>query len=163
MCIWFWIWIMYPNLNLKWVHVSGFEFEMCIRDLKLKRVLYNFAKCLSNIPVFLWTYSRALAKLVSEDGWVDQCMGIGRIGMFDIIARTATKWRLNVEGTLPTDLNMRGVDDPEVLPKYYFRDDALLLFEIIEKYVSEVVNGNYGKFLFFISDFDDFPTIFQIV
>ncbi|XP_033639708.1 arachidonate 5-lipoxygenase-like [Asterias rubens] len=97
-------------------------------------------------PHFLYLIAinyRALAKLVSEDGWVDQCMGIGRIGMFDIIARTATKWRLNVEGTLPTDLNMRGVDDPEVLPKYYFRDDALLLFEIIEKYVSEVVNGNY--------------------
>ncbi|XP_038045097.1 uncharacterized protein LOC119719671 [Patiria miniata] len=97
-------------------------------------------------PHFLYLIAinyRALGKLVSEDGWVDQCMGIGRIGMFEIIVRTQPSWRLDVEGTLPADLENRGVDDPEALPKYYFRDDAILSFGAIQKYVTEVVNGTY--------------------
>jgi arachidonate 5-lipoxygenase len=99
-------------------------------------------------PHFLYLIAinyKALEKLVSKDGWVDQCMSIGRIGMFNIISRTRGNWRLDVEGTLPADLANRGVDDPEALPKYYFRDDALPLFEAIQKYVTEVVNGHYDN------------------
>ncbi|XP_033639815.1 arachidonate 5-lipoxygenase-like [Asterias rubens] len=97
-------------------------------------------------PHFLYVIainSLALMQLVSKGGWVDQSLTVGRIGMFAIIARAAPKWRLDVDGTLPADLRSRGVDDPEVLPKYYFRDDAILLYEAIRKYVTEVVDGHY--------------------
>ncbi|XP_071803746.1 polyunsaturated fatty acid 5-lipoxygenase-like isoform X2 [Asterias amurensis] len=97
-------------------------------------------------PHFLYVIainSLALKQIVSKGGWVDQAFTVGRIGMLAIIARAAPKWRLDVDGTLPADLRSRGVDDPEVLPKYYFRDDAILLYEAIRKYVTEVVDGHY--------------------
>ncbi|XP_033110246.1 arachidonate 5-lipoxygenase-like isoform X2 [Anneissia japonica] len=97
-------------------------------------------------PHFLYLIainSRALAKLVCEGGWVDKCMLIGRIGMFEIMKRCWSSWRLDVTGTLPKELESRGVDDPELLPNYYYRDDALLLWDAISKYVRTVVNAHY--------------------
>lgn len=97
-------------------------------------------------PHFLYLMainSRALEVLVSEGGWVDTCMSIGRVGMFNILKRVLPDWRLDVQGTLPNDLKARGVDDPEVLPNYHYRDDGLLLYDAILKYATKVVKGNY--------------------
>ena len=91
---------------------------------------------------------RALAKLVSPGGWVDKCMGIGRIGMFEIIRRTWARWSLDKEGCLLQDLKDRGVDDPEILPNYHYRDDALLVRKAIHDYVTAIVNHHYGMKLF---------------
>ncbi len=84
--------------------------------------------------------------LISEGGWTDQVMTIGHVGMMEIIRRVWPNWRLDVHGNLPNDLENRGVADPEVLPNYYYRDDALLLWSAIKKYVSAVVNGHYGNY-----------------
>ncbi|XP_071833002.1 polyunsaturated fatty acid 5-lipoxygenase-like [Apostichopus japonicus] len=97
-------------------------------------------------PHFLYLMainSRALEVLVSEGGWVDTCMSIGRTGMFNILKRVLPNWRLDVQGTLPNDLKNRGVEDPEVLPNYHYRDDALLLYDVICKYATTVVKGTY--------------------
>ncbi|XP_071948707.1 allene oxide synthase-lipoxygenase protein-like [Antedon mediterranea] len=99
-------------------------------------------------PHFLYLIainSRGLGKLVSKDGWVDRCMLIGRVGMFEIIKRSWESWRLDVNGTLPKELESRGVLDPELLPNYHYRDDALLLWNAILKYVSAVVSAHYDK------------------
>ncbi|XP_071482806.1 arachidonate 12-lipoxygenase, 12R-type-like, partial [Diadema antillarum] len=97
-------------------------------------------------PHFLYLIAintRALAKLVSEGGWVDRCMGIGRIGMFEIIKRTWARWSLDREGSLLADLEHRGVADPEVLPNYHYRDDALLVRKALHDYVSSIVKHYY--------------------
>ena len=39
------------------------------------------------------------------------------------------------------------LDDPKVLPGYHFRDDAILLYEAINKYVKAYVGLYYGKFV----------------
>ncbi|XP_070576107.1 allene oxide synthase-lipoxygenase protein-like [Ptychodera flava] len=52
-------------------------------------------------------------------------------------------WRIDLKGDIVNDLQSRGVDDPEVLPNYPYRDDALLTYKAIETYVGKVVNGNY--------------------
>ncbi|XP_070566146.1 polyunsaturated fatty acid 5-lipoxygenase-like [Ptychodera flava] len=99
-------------------------------------------------PHFLYLIainSLALAKLVAPGGWVDKCMTVGRTGMFGIMARMFTKWRLDVQGTLPADLSQRGVSDPEALPNYHYRDDALLLYEATKKYVTAVVTSHYDN------------------
>ena len=38
--------------------------------------------------------------------------------------------------------------DPSVLPDYPYRDDGLLLYEAIYRYVSSVIEARYGRWLF---------------
>ncbi|XP_033743197.1 allene oxide synthase-lipoxygenase protein-like [Pecten maximus] len=89
--------------------------------------------------------TRALGKLVSPGGWVDKAMSIGRLGMFEIVRRETSKWRMDVEGTLPKDLESRGVLDENVLPGYYYREDALPLYSIIRKYVGDYLALYYDS------------------
>eukprot|EP00057_Strongylocentrotus_purpuratus_P032934 XP_789433.2 PREDICTED: arachidonate 5-lipoxygenase [Strongylocentrotus purpuratus] len=98
--------------------------------------------------------TRALAKLVSEGGWVDQCMAIGRIGMFEIIRRSWDRWSLEKQGSLEKDLADRGVDDPEVLPNYHYRDDARLVRRAIYDYVKTIVDHHYDTDERVTSDFE---------
>ena len=72
-------------------------------------------------------------------------MNIGRSGMFELIGRAFKGWRLDTQGTLPKDLEERGVADREALPNYHYRDDALLIYEAMEKYVRFVVEAHYGN------------------
>lgn len=44
---------------------------------------------------------------------------------------------------LPNDLKRRGVDDPELLPNYPYRDDALLIWNTIHQWVDDYVGIYY--------------------
>ncbi|XP_070552624.1 polyunsaturated fatty acid 5-lipoxygenase-like [Ptychodera flava] len=81
--------------------------------------------------------------LIAPGGWVDSVMSVGRDGMLEIISRQWRSWRLDVDGTLPTYLRDRGVDDPEVIRDFPFRDDALLIYNAIRNYVEEIVMAHY--------------------
>ncbi|XP_072174570.1 polyunsaturated fatty acid 5-lipoxygenase-like [Diadema setosum] len=87
----------------------------------------------------------AVESLINEGGWVDRAMVIGRIGLFEIIKRTWATWRLDVQGSLLGDLEERGVADPEVLPNYHYRDDALLMRGAIFDYVKRVIDYVYDS------------------
>ncbi|CAH1791732.1 unnamed protein product, partial [Owenia fusiformis] len=78
--------------------------------------------------------------LMSE---MDKNLTLGSHGFITINSRIWPKWRLNVEGTLPNDLQDRGVDDENALPNYHYRDDAMLLYRAIEKYIRSVLTGIY--------------------
>lgn len=99
-------------------------------------------------PHFLYLMainSRGLELLISPGGWVDKCMTLGCKGMFSLIVRQLKNWRMDVQGTLPKDLEERGVADPEALPNYHYRDDALLIYKAIRNYVADVVVGFYDS------------------
>ncbi|KAJ8030541.1 Arachidonate 15-lipoxygenase B [Holothuria leucospilota] len=99
-------------------------------------------------PHFLYLMAvntRGLSLLLIPGGWVDKCMTVGCLGMFKLWARSLAVWRLDVQGTLPKDLEERGVDDVEALPNYHYRDDALLLYNAIKNYVSAVVTHFYDS------------------
>ncbi|XP_022288265.1 polyunsaturated fatty acid 5-lipoxygenase-like [Crassostrea virginica] len=101
-------------------------------------------------PHFLYLIAintRGLELLVAPNGWVDKTMNIGIKGMFDLIARGLNRWRMDVHGTLPEDLKRRGVYclNGKVLPGYYYRDDALLLYDAIKTYVTKYVNLYYDS------------------
>ncbi|HEX7154260.1 MAG TPA: lipoxygenase family protein [Thermoanaerobaculia bacterium] len=49
------------------------------------------------------------------------------------------------ESMLPNDLRRRGVDDPELLPNYPFRDDALLVRDAIFRWVQDYVALYYQE------------------
>ncbi|CAH1776780.1 unnamed protein product [Owenia fusiformis] len=86
---------------------------------------------------------RGMEKLIGEGQWVDKVMTIGRVGMLELIKRGLNTWRMDVQGTLPKDLDNRGVLDPKVLPNYYFREDAMLLHKAITTYVKKIVSHYY--------------------
>ena len=88
----------------------------------------------------------AVNKLVAPDGWVDETMHIGRTGMFNIIKHNWDKWNVKEFGNILYDLKRRGVDDVEALPNYHYRDDAILIWDALNKYVDTVVKGIYGKY-----------------
>ncbi|XP_071838611.1 polyunsaturated fatty acid 5-lipoxygenase-like [Apostichopus japonicus] len=97
-------------------------------------------------PHFLYLLainSRGLSFLISPGGWVDKCMTIGCSGMFNLVVRQLGNWRMDTHGTLPNDLKERGVDG-KVLQNYYYRDDALLMYNAIKNYVSEVAISFYN-------------------
>ncbi|XP_067951980.1 polyunsaturated fatty acid 5-lipoxygenase-like [Watersipora subatra] len=85
----------------------------------------------------------AVNKLVSEGGWVDKDMHIGRIGMFNIIKHNWANWNMQDNGNIINDFKLRGVRDTEALPNYHYRDDALLLWEALSRYVTTVVYEVY--------------------
>ncbi|XP_041478568.1 polyunsaturated fatty acid 5-lipoxygenase-like [Lytechinus variegatus] len=82
--------------------------------------------------------------LFGEDGWIEETLLIGRKGMMELIRRVWKDWNISKDGHMVHDLEDRGVNDPEVLPNYHYRDDGTLIYEAIEEYVRTVVNGYYG-------------------
>lgn len=87
----------------------------------------------------------AVKKLVSPDGWVDETMHIGRLGMFGVVKKNWADWDLKTHGNLLQDLKRRGVDDETALPNYHYRDDAKLLWNAIHKYSTSIVNSFYDS------------------
>lgn len=71
-------------------------------------------------------------------GWIDKSCTIGRIGVFSAIRGHYLDYNLERDGFLPNDLKNRGVDDPNKLPHYHFRDDGMLLWAAIHNYVSTI-------------------------
>lgn len=91
------------------------------------------------------SHRRGLEKLVSPGGWVDNCMTQGVKGIFELMKRGFDRWRFDREGQVEKELEARGVLDPEILPYYPYRDDAIPLYKVIKKYVNTVVKHHYGR------------------
>ena len=59
--------------------------------------------------------SNGVGKLLEPKGWIDNMLLCGRKGAHDIIRRTLTRWRLDIDGTLPEELRSRQVGSKPVL------------------------------------------------
>ncbi|GIY46113.1 allene oxide synthase-lipoxygenase protein [Caerostris darwini] len=96
-------------------------------------------------PHFLFLLAintRGLYKLICPNGWVDKTMTVGRKGMFELIKKGLNRWHMNVHGIVPNEIKSREVES-DILPHYPYRDDALLIYYTIRKYVSKVVHRFY--------------------
>ncbi|XP_060063611.1 allene oxide synthase-lipoxygenase protein-like [Ylistrum balloti] len=89
----------------------------------------------------------ALTTLITSDGWVQNVMAIGIDGMFALIRKKLDTWRMDIDGTLPKELESRGVLllDKTILSGYHYRDDALSLYDIIKNYVTDYVRLYYDN------------------
>ncbi|KAK3873952.1 hypothetical protein Pcinc_021076 [Petrolisthes cinctipes] len=99
-------------------------------------------------PHFLFLLAintRGLEKLISPGGWVDNCMTQGVKGIFELMRRGFDRWKFDREGQVEKELEARGVLDPNILPYYPYRDDAVPLYNVIKKYVSTVVSHVYDS------------------
>ena len=99
------------------------------------------------LPHFRFTMAinyRARLTLVNKGGLIDQAFAIGGNGVVEFFKRASKHYSVdwtNIEKSVKT----RGVDDALQLPGYYYRDNGLIIFNILKGYVSNVVNHFYRK------------------
>ncbi|ADJ28240.1 lipoxygenase family protein [Nitrosococcus watsonii] len=75
-------------------------------------------------------------RFIQPDGPVEHMMAGTLEESIGISAAFYKEWRLD-EAAFPIEIARRKMDDPEVLPHYPFRDDGMLLWDGIQKFVKE--------------------------
>ena len=80
--------------------------------------------------------------LISEGGVIDQLLSLGGGGHLKLVRKHYRNMTMD-SYDLPRALQERGVADVDKLPRYYYRDDALLLWNAIHEYVVEIVGIYY--------------------
>ena len=96
-------------------------------------------------PHFRYTIginTAARAKLINNGGIIDQAFSIGGKGKERLFQRASKLY--NVQGAgVKENVKRRGVDDKDLLPNYYYRDDGILIWDAIESYVREIIGIFY--------------------
>eukprot|EP00118_Oscarella_pearsei_P020634 m.224919 g.224919 ORF g.224919 m.224919 type:complete len:1044 (+) comp40007_c1_seq1:153-3284(+) len=82
-------------------------------------------------------------KLVGSNGLADQVLSIGKGGHISYIKQCYLRFDFR-RLSLPYDLAERKVDG-DSLPGYYYRDDALLLWNAIHQYVNGLISVFYSN------------------
>ena len=77
----------------------------------------------------------ARSYLIAPGGPVDDLLSGSLPETIEIAREACSNWSLD-QFAFPTELKNRGVDDPNQLPHYPYRDDGLLLWNAIETFVS---------------------------
>jgi hypothetical protein len=76
-----------------------------------------------------------------DDGPVVKFLGVDTKEAAEVLLQTSAP---NPFRTVPEDLKYRNVDDAESLPDYFYRDDALLLWDAILEYTNQIVGLYYS-------------------
>ena len=96
-------------------------------------------------PHFRYTMAintAARATLVNRGGIIDRLFAIGGDGKLELFKRVAKHYRVQWTNIVHS-VKVRGVDDPEKLPGYYYRDDGVKIWKAMEKLASGVVDEFY--------------------
>jgi len=80
---------------------------------------------------------------IEQEGVFDTAMSLGQKGLYEVLGRRLSEWKLDEHGSLREELGARHVGFESELPFYPYRDDGLLVLDAIENYVSEIVNHYY--------------------
>lgn len=75
-------------------------------------------------------------------GLLDRTFAARAAGIFDLARLAWSEWDFSARA-LTSDLASRGVDDREVLPQYWYRDDALDIWDATNRYVKGVLGSWY--------------------
>ena len=110
------------------------------RSLPLQHPVYQLLQ-----PHFSGTLDinhKARTSLLAPGGPIDESIAIGAEGSLTLLGLAYERW--DFDATCPRlDLQRRGLDTPELLPGYHYRDDALALFGAIEAFVAELLRLYY--------------------
>ncbi|MBR8826571.1 MAG: lipoxygenase [Gomphosphaeria aponina SAG 52.96 = DSM 107014] len=95
----------------------------------------------------LYNNELARERLVNQGGIVDDLLAGTLRESLQIVQQAyftnaQNYWSLD-KFALPTEIKNRGLDDQEALPHYPYRDDGLLLWEAIERYVTNYLKLYY--------------------
>ena len=86
--------------------------------------------------------SAARGTLINKGGIINHAFGIGGDGKDILFQRTTTKYRVQWTN-IKENVKERGVDDPNLLPGYRYRDDGIRVWNTIESYVSQILDLYY--------------------
>lgn len=81
--------------------------------------------------------------LIAEGGVADNTLTVGGGGHVTLMKKfykSSSTWPSYI---LPQVLKDRGVDDPEKLPNFHYREDSLKLWAAIADFVKEILSGYY--------------------
>ena len=97
-------------------------------------------------PHFRYTMAinmRARATLINTDGIIDLTFGVGGAGKDMLFKRATTVYSVDWTN-IKKSIKQRGVDNPDQLPGYHYRDDGLKIFDAFEEFVRDGVNAFYA-------------------
>ncbi|WP_309665614.1 lipoxygenase family protein [Tabrizicola sp.] len=81
--------------------------------------------------------------MLAPGGPIDLTMAIGAKGAFELLARGWWDHWDFARHNIPADIAARGVGDVAALPGYHWRDDALQLWKVMGRYVTNMVHHFY--------------------
>ena len=96
-------------------------------------------------PHFRYTMAintKGRQRLMNDGGTVDKIFSIGGEGRRQLMYRGGMAYNIHWTN-IKRSVQERGVNDPNLLPGYYYRDDGLMIWNAIEGYVSDILNGFY--------------------
>ena len=73
---------------------------------------------------------------------MDQLFAIGGEGKEELFKRAFAAYNVHCTN-IKHNTKQRGVDNPDQLPGYYYRDDGLKIWEAIEAYAKDIINHFY--------------------
>lgn len=85
--------------------------------------------------------------LINSTGIVQQILEAGLTGSLQLIENAYKEWTFD-DMDFPANLKSRGVDNPNLLPYFPYRDDGMLVWNLLGAYVKEYLN------LYYLSDQD---------
>ena len=98
-------------------------------------------------PHFRYTMAintKGRLKLMNDGGTVDRTFAIGGEGRRQLMYRGGMAYNIHCTN-IKRSVQERGVDDPNILPGYYYRDDGLKIWNAIEDYITDVLNEFYSS------------------
>jgi arachidonate 5-lipoxygenase len=97
-------------------------------------------------PHFRYTMAintAARATLINDGGILDQLFAIGGAGKVELLRRVSECYRVQWTNVVQY-AQERGVDDPDKLPGYYYRDDGTKTWNVVNKFVEGIVDEFYS-------------------
>jgi hypothetical protein len=95
----------------------------------------------------------ARTKMLAPGGPIAETMSVGREGALDLCAKAWKTWSFK-QYDLRCDLKVRGVDCPDLLPGYHYRDDALKIWDAIADFVGAIIRKFYRSDADVLGDFE---------
>lgn len=96
-------------------------------------------------PHFRYTMAintRARATLINDGGIIDKLFAIGGEGKVELFKRVSAQYSVHWTNIVQ-NAKERGVDNPDQLPGYYYRDDGIKVWGAIEEFVRGIIDIFY--------------------
>ena len=139
----------YLNHHEMFTHLGGVHFVLIGFVVSAARQLHPdhpvSALLRPHFEWLLWNDFLGLQVLVNPAGFIDQIMpGTLDEGSMALVRAFYEQFELE-QFDFPAELRSRGVDDPELLPDYPLRDDGMLLWDALSRFVQEFLTVYYRE------------------